>query len=296
MDLSKKTLEQLRCIINADGTDYCRTGRQLVEFFNALGFDDSYVSGFPSRKEYTDEKLKKINGTDKLDECIKNVFAVVNYIEHIPELDALIDKFNQYLTFDKWLIIRDNDQIVFKKLDRVVVDTKLHNTVDTGETNFLKRTFNVDINSLKLDNRVSAVIQARLDEIDRCIYVDAPLAAIFLVGSVLEGILLSTATLYPKKFNTAKSAPKDSTTQKTRKFSDWTLNDFIDVATEIGILKTDVKKFSHIVRGFRNYIHPNQQIIEQFFPDKQTALICFQVLKAAIVQIGEYENGENTNG
>lgn len=290
MNLSKKTLEQLRCIINADGTIYKRSGRQLVEFFNALGFEDSYGSGFPSRKEYTDEKLHQINGTEKLEECIKNVFAVVDYVEHIQELDDLINKFNQYLTFDKWSIIRNNDQIVFKKLDHVVVDTKPHNTVDTGETDFLKLNFNVDINSLKLDDRIRAVIQARLDEIDRCICADAPLAAIFLVGSVLEGILLSIAKSYPQKFNTAKSAPKDSATKKTRKFSDWTLNDLIDVAAEIGILKPDVKKFSHVVRDFRNYIHPNQQVIEQFFPDKQTALICFQVLKAAIVQIGEYGN------
>ena len=39
---------------------------------------------------------------------------------------------------------------------------------------------------------------------------------------------------------------------------------------------------------FRNYIHPYSQMMSHFCPDKQTVLICFQVLKAAISQISEY--------
>lgn len=293
MQLNKRTLEELRCIINGDGTSDYRSGAKLVAFFNDLGFNDVYGNGFPSRWFYTDDRLDKINGTPELDKCIKNVFAVVNYIGRIQELDALIANFNQYLAFDKWAVVRENDQITFKKLDRVVVDTKAQNKTDIGEDEFLKLTFDVDVDSLKLDNQVSNVIKARLEEIDRCICSDASLAAILLVGSVMEGVLLGTATAYPKVFNTSTSAPRDTNTGKVRKFPDWTLNNFIDVAAENSILKQDVKKFSHVVREFRNYIHPYQQMAEQFNPDKQTALICLQVLKAAIVQIGDYRNGGN---
>ena len=30
----------------------------------------------------------------------------------------------------------------------------------------------------------------------------------------------------------------------------------IDVGCEVGVLKLDIKKFSHGLRDFRNYIHP----------------------------------------
>lgn len=296
MQLNQKTLQKLRCIINADETNDYRSGPKLVEFFNALGFNDSYGTGFPSRWAYTDDRLAKINGTQKLDKCIKNVFAVINYIERIQELDSLISNFNQYLAFDQWSIIRDNNRIILKKLDRIIIDTNSRNSVDIGEDDFLKLTFDVDVSSLKLDSQLSKIIQDRLYEIDRCICSNAPLAAIFLVGSVLEGILLNLAKTYPQQFNTARSAPKDMKTGKTQNFQDWTLNKCIDVAAEIGILKQDVKKFSHVVRDFRNYIHPYQQREEKFFPDKQTALICFQVLKAAMVQIGHYRNGGTPHG
>lgn len=61
MILSEKTLEKLRVLINED-TEY-RSGPKLVQFFNDLGFQDTYVQGFPSRWMYTDEKLSVINGS-----------------------------------------------------------------------------------------------------------------------------------------------------------------------------------------------------------------------------------------
>ncbi|OQB96327.1 MAG: hypothetical protein BWX81_01467 [Spirochaetes bacterium ADurb.Bin110] len=291
MQLSTKTLEKLREIINGDESsnrmDY-RSGPKLVAFFNNLGFKDVYTQGFPSRWMYTDEKLQKINGTPELDKCIRNTFAVVNYIERITELDALIADFNQYLAFDKWAIVRDNNTITFKRLNKVVVDSGKSKTSDLKEDEFLKMTFNVDVDSLGLDSSVSKIIKLRLKEVETCINSEAPLASILLIGSIMEGILLGMATTYPRQFNQALSAPKDKDTGKVRVFPSWTLNNYIDVAFEAGLLKQDVKKFSHVVRDFRNYIHPYEQMSAQFSPDKQTALICFQVLKAAISQIGTF--------
>ena len=288
MRLNSKTLKELRIIINGDDTPDYRSGPKLVAFFNELGFNDRYGQDFPSRWLYTDNKLKQINGTPELDKCIKNTFAVVNFIGRIGELDKLILYFNQYLAFDKWQVVRNNDEITFKRLDRVIVEPEKTNA-DIDEATFLKMTFDVDVKALGLDQNVTEIIRERLAEIEICIRNESPLASIFLIGSIMEGILLGVALTYPQQFNRARCAPKDTMSTKVRKFPDWTLNNFIDVAAEIGILKHDVKKFSHVVRDFRNYIHPYSQMASQFSPDKQTALICFQVLKAAISQICEYK-------
>lgn len=286
MRLSKKTLEQLRIIINGDSTSDYRTGSQLVAFFNELGFHDRYGQGFPSRWIYTDEKLQKINGTPELDKCLKNVFAVINYIGRIDELDKLIANFNQYLAFDKWKIIREDADIRFQKLDRIVVETPTKSVISEEEI-FLKKSFEVNVDSLGLPSNVIDIIKIRLKEVEICIKNEAVLSSIIMIGSIMEGILLGIASSYPRMFNQAQCTPKDKN-GAVKKFPDWTLNNYIDVAAEIGFLKQDVKKFSHAVRDFRNYIHPYSQMATQFFPDKQTAIICFQVLKAAINQIGEY--------
>jgi hypothetical protein len=288
MQLNTKTLEKLRVIINGDDTAYYRSGPQLVAFFNKLGFNDTYAQGFPSRWGYTDEKLGKINGTPELDQCLKNTFAVFNFVGQIEILDALIAEFNQYMVFDKWAIVRDNDTITFRKLDKVIVNASKTNRTEIKEDEFLKQAFDSDVYSLGLEQNVCEIIKLRLNEVEKCISNEAPLASILLIGSILEGILLGVALMYPQKYNQSQSAPKYKETDRVKMFPEWTLNNLIDVSFDIGILGQDVKKFSHAVRDFRNYIHPYEQMRSRFFPDKHTALICLQVLKAAISQIGNF--------
>ena len=159
-------------------------------------------------------------------------------------------------------------------------------TVNNTEADFLNAEFaDISVESLPIDNYVLPYIEARVCEIKTCLSVKAALSVIFLSGSTLEGVLLGLAQNNPAMYNQAKSAPKDNKTGKMRQFHEWTLSNLIDVSCEVGFLREDVKKFSHSLRDFRNYIHPFQQVSENFSPDENTAKICFQVLKAALFQI-----------
>jgi hypothetical protein len=282
MILQTKSIEKLRKLINEE-TEY-RSGPNLVKFFNELGFNDSYEQGFPSRWVYTDNRLTAINGTPELDKCIKKLFDPINFVGRIPELDDLIKAFNQYLAFDKWKIVRHEADISFEKLDKITIDSSSGGII---EDEFLKMEFKeIPLDKIGLEQIIASTINLRLDEIKKCLAADAPLSVIFLSGSTLEGILLGVAINHPQQFNQSKSAPKDFE-GKVKKFHDWTLNDFIDAAYDLGILKEDVRRFSHELRNFRNYIHPYSQVSSKFNPDKRTAAICWQVLKAAIYQISE---------
>ncbi len=281
MILNNKTLEKLRILINEE-TEY-RSGPLLVNFFNELGFKENYFQGFPSRWIYTDDKLKKINGTPEIDKCIKKVFAPVNFIGRFDELDKYINDFNQFLAFDNWKVVRVEKEIVFVKADKINFETK----TEIKEDDFINREFEeISIDKLGLDSIVSESLNLRFDEIKKGINSIAPLSVIFLSGSSLEGILLGFASKFPKEFNQANSAPKDKE-GKVKSFHEWTLSNFIDTANEIGLLKEDVKKFSHVLRDFRNYIHPYEQISKNFNPDIHTAKLCWQVLKVAVIQLSK---------
>lgn len=276
MILSKKTLEKLRDLITHE-TEY-RSGPKLVEFFNALGSKDTYGQGFPSRWVYVDEKLSVLNGTPQLDSCIKHLFSPVNFIERFDILDSLISSFNQYLSFDGWSIVRTGKEISFAKAS--FVEPK----IEKNEDDFLGQEIaEIPIDKLGLDPTISEILKIRLEEIKKCITTNAPLSVIFLCGSTLEGILLGFALKLPKEFNSSKSAPKKD--NKVLEFQEWTLNSFIDVAHDLDFLKEDVKKYSHSLRDFRNYIHPYAQMSSKFNPDIQTAKISWHVLKAAIYQL-----------
>ena len=178
-----------------------------------------------------------------------------------------------------------NDTPQFKQAARIIarLTGKQPDPVAT-EQEFLHRQYqNISIKDLSIDSNLIPVLESRLAEAQNCL-MSAPLATIFLCGSILEGILLGVALQKPKEFNQAANSPKDKD-NKVKPFHEWSLAQFIDVAHGLGALKLDVKKFSHELRDFRNYIHPYQQLASKFTPDKHTAGICLQVLKAAIADL-----------
>ncbi len=279
MVLSQKTLESLREMINQK-TEY-RSGPKIIQFFNGLGFSDTYGKGFPSRWMFTDERLSQINGTPKIDECIRRIFAPINFIGRMAELDQLIDDFNQYLTFDKWRIERKDEEIHFRKLDKVEIHEP--HLIEEREDSFLNRDFSdVRFDGLELESDLLTVLEQRIKEIEKCYSSDSPLAVILLAGSTLEGVLFGIAKCFPRNFNCACAAPKDQSTGKIRPFKAWTLKNFIEVSRELRLIGEDTCKFSHALRDFRNYIHPFEQLASGFSPREHTAKICLQVLKAAL--------------
>lgn len=282
MILNPKSLEKLRNLINEE-TEY-RSGPKLVEFFNALGFSDSYGQGFPSRWIFTDERLSQLNGTPELDECIRSVLSPVNFICRIPELDKHIAEFNRYIAFDKWKVVRNGAEIGFAELQEIEID---ETATPITEDEFLKREFSdISIAEIGLKSVLSDILQQRIMEIEQCFSAGAYLSVILLAGSTLEGIILGLAIKHPQPFNTSKTAPKDKS-GKVKQFNDWSLSSFIDVARDINLIQHDTQKFSHSLRDFRNYIHPFEQMKSNFNPRQHTAKICLQVLKTAIHEINE---------
>lgn len=147
---------------------------------------------------------------------------------------------------------------------------------------FLSREFDIlNLHKLPIEAGVLKIIEARLEEARKAREAGAPLAVIFLCGSVLEGVLLGAALQSPERFNRASCSPKTAA-GRVKPFHEWNLAQLIDVAHEVGILKLDVKKFSHSLRDFRNYIHPYEQMKSGFMPDMYTAKVCFQVVRAAL--------------
>lgn len=156
-----------------------------------------------------------------------------------------------------------------------------------SENEFINREFkNISLETLNLDSAVTRVLNQRIDEIRKCLHSKASLAVIFICGSSLEGILLGVASRMPKEFNESRVSPKNKE-GKVLQFHEWTLSNFIDVAHSLSLIGEDIKKFSHALRDFRNYIHPYQQMTSGFTPDEHTAKICWQVLQAAIFQLSQ---------
>lgn len=158
-------------------------------------------------------------------------------------------------------------------------------TSESKEVEFLHEDFSdVSLSDVPIEGSVAELLENRLTEARSCFASKAYLSVVILCGSILEGVLLGTAIQSPQQFNEAEAAPRDSN-RKVKKFRDWSLSNFIDVATDIGKLSLDVKLYGHTLRGFRNYVHPYEQMASGFHPDAHTARISLQVLNAAIADL-----------
>jgi hypothetical protein len=125
------------------------------------------------------------------------------------------------------------------------------------------------------------IIQARWLEAQRCQHAGAYLAAVILMGSILEALLLARCSKNPSDAYQSPSAPKDKL-GKAIALHDWTLNVLIDVSVDCRWLKTDRGGFSHALRQSRNIVHPYEHARSKADFDEATCKVCWQVLNASV--------------
>ena len=200
-----------------------------------------------------------------------------------PVLSGMLDMYEAQCELGR----RERDSVLLSKGRDIVsrISGGTPGSSPTGDRGFLSEDFAIpELHKLPVASPVADIISARLEEAQSCLTVGAYLSVIFQCGSVLEAVLLGAAQSEPRKFNQSASSPKQRD-GKVKPLPAWTLAELINAAHDIGLLKTDVHKFSHGLRDFRNYIHPYQQMVSKFSPDEHTAKVCLQVLKAALADV-----------
>lgn len=117
MQFKERTLNALVGIINGEtenpedwyfdgGIEKHRTympyksGPDLVRFFNELGSDDFYGSGFGSRASYTDSKLRELKNLQEFSNLVHELFHPRNNLDDQRDYQAAVDYLNQYLKFE----------------------------------------------------------------------------------------------------------------------------------------------------------------------------------------------------
>ena len=288
--LDSATLDSLADFICGDESERFPTYRSssnLTRFFADINIDA--VHDGSTRKWWVLGILKQLPPAE-LERVILRLVEPRIYGGRKGPLGMAVRSMNEILAMDNLGIGFIQNRPVLTDgapIDFDIEDLKREPAVADAEA-FLEQQFSDDIriDDLKVDAVISGFLQSRINEVQTIRRDKAPLATIFLLGSTLEGILIAVACKDINTFMTSPAAPKDKS-QTVLKIQDWTLNSLIDVAHQIGMLSLDVKKFSHVLRDFRNYIHPYRQMSEAFSPDQDTVDICWQVFKAAVSQLKE---------
>ena len=250
-----------------------RSGHELTKFFQRAGLPQ-FVHDGSTRRLWVLETLKACD-REQLALVFKRLASPFEYGGNQGQIRTALKQLNKIFYFEEFKIILDGNE---PKFEKITVDFS-----DDGEVAKEMKLFqSPDFLSIGLKPEIDKILKNRWDEAQRCGTVGAYLSAIIIMGSILEGLLLGIFQQYPAEANKCANAPKGLKTQKIKKFSDWKLAEMIDVAHQIGWINTDVQKFSHALRDFRNLIHPYEQMNTKIYPDADTYQISWSVVQAAV--------------
>lgn len=275
-NLSSTDKQKLEKLLNMDGggvLDF--TNRSFSEFVAENTSKNIYEDKYAQVGQSKAKRLRAFWNSETDAIIGKLLFALFDHIETYNLLNSIVE------SEDRKLLINACRKIAERLTGQKTTEPQGGMTED----DFVKKEFaNITFDRINLPGEVVTVLEQRTAEIKSCLGTRSWLAVVFLCGSTLEGILLGIASGRSTEFNSAKSSPKDKT-GTVYPIPEWKLSSFIDVSYELRILDENVKKFSHDLRDFRNYIHPFKQVNSQFNPNEHTAKICWQVLKAVIEQV-----------
>jgi hypothetical protein len=287
--LDEETLETIAEFIVGDDAKrfpIYRSSMYLTRFFESCNIQERH--GGETRKWWVLSVLSNLE-PHQMEKVILKLVDPKTYRANVDQIRMAVSSMNVILSLEGLAIAFDGARpylcqgVVMSFEDK---DFSSPVTVTQDESDFLSIQFpeQVSLDQLDIDENLSKILQDRLSEIKACPKEAAPLAIIILLGSTLEGLLLAIARQCPVAFNQSESAPRDKD-GKVLPFRSWKLSELIDTGFDIGLLNLDVKKFSHSLRDFRNFIHPHEQLARSFSPNQHTAEICWQVFRAALHQI-----------
>lgn len=279
-DFDEKTLDKIADIICGDilKSKYCedddsdcpfyRKGSEISRFFQNAGLECEPHDG-STRKWWALELLKEYNNDSS--EIEKILLRLASPLEYNGKdvTETVIEELNDILFAEGYKIKLNGVAPSILKINSGDVEEKLE---------IAKNIPTVDFSNLVNDKQLSKILEVRWNEVKLCMNSGAYLAAIILLGSVLEGVLLATVENNLEEANSSKFAPN--------KKRNWTLNRLINVAHELEWMDKDIKEFNGILRNYRNFIHPNKQREDGIFPDNDTCKICVEVVLAALNDLG----------
>jgi hypothetical protein len=128
------------------------------------------------------------------------------------------------------------------------------------------------------------IIERRWREAQQCERAKCYTAAIIMMGSILEALLLARALLSEKTAYRSTKAPKKDKDGKKEQvhLRAWTLDNLIEVAADVGWIKTDRREFSHALRDSRNMVHLWKELEDGADFDAATCRTSWEVLRASV--------------
>jgi hypothetical protein len=144
-----------------------------------------------------------------------------------------------------------------------------------------------DFSPLAGNLQMRDILARRWSECSKCVTADAHLAAVVMMGGLLEALFVARANKMADKtpLTSATNAPKDKNTGKTTNYQDWMLDSYIKVGFELGWITESAKDIADKLKEYRNFVHPAKELRYGVTLGHNDSSIFWQVTKALTRQL-----------
>lgn len=249
---------------------------ELGAFLRRSGVEFEVPEEIPDRKDFVLSLLTSINGTSELERLL---IRLASPMENRVDSRAFDDR----LTYLNDILYPEGLSVEIQGVEPKLMPLAVTTNRPEKETVFDAPP---DFGRLVQDEEMASMLEFRWEEAQRCVQAGAYLAAVVMMGSLLEGALLAKLK-HPEEANSANSTPFDAKREQTKRFRDWGLSAMIDVAHEKGWIRGDVKAFSHAIRNYRNLVHPAAESAKSERPNRGTCDLSRQAVELAIRDLSD---------
>jgi hypothetical protein len=118
-----------------------------------------------------------------------------------------------------------------------------------------------DFSALTTDADMLQILERRWIECTKCVSVKAHLAAIVMMGGLLEALFVARAKQLSDKsiLFGAASVPKNPKTGVPVPLQEWMLNSYLQVGHDVKWITKSARDLAAVLGEYRNYVHPEKE-------------------------------------
>src|SRR5690606_6414726 len=264
--LDANTLEELARVICGDEHLYYRKGYEIARFLEHAGWQRVPEYDGEYRREWTLARLtERREDATELEKVLLRLADPREYLDEPDQLPAVISAVNAFLIHEGARLENPGGR---PRL--VACDPSLAHPGSQGPVEL--RAAMIDLIS---DQTMAGLLQHRLDEARTCYANGAHVAAIIMLGSLLEGVLVHVVQ------------ERDASGLGNKSLDHVNLDTLIKTCHDSGWIGADVERFCHELRKYRNFVHPRAEIREAHTPDRDTLDMCWPVVNAVLNDLAD---------
>ncbi|MFB7078816.1 hypothetical protein [Streptomyces sp. NPDC056308] len=259
--LDGNTLKELARVICGDDHLFYRRGFEIAQFLENAGWRNVPEYDGEYRGEWALQLLtERRESPTELEKVLLRLADAREYLEEPGVLPTVVNTVNAFLVHEGFRLENPGGRPRVVVCDPTMAHPGQQASVELKAT----------MAEIIREPRMAALLQRRLDEARTCYANGAHVAAIIMLGSLLEGVLLTVIE------------ERDASLLGNKDPNFIGLKVLIDICHKAGWVDVDMERFSQALREYRNFVHPRREFREAHTPDRDTLTVSWYVVNGAL--------------